>query len=221
MSRQVKNIKDYSNKLYVFLVLNCIIYMCFSLPEGFSLSHANDTYTNVFVKNGIAVASTTIIVFLLNGLLTSDFKAKLVFWRRRHVYPGFRVFTTLIDKDCRINRGALENIYGKLPIEPNAQNELWYKIFKKDEFHPMVFDSHRSFLLSRDLTAFSFLLLCMYPMLALVASLFFLVSCSSLIGYLLFLLAQYLSCSLVSQHYGNRFACNVLAHASVFNTAGN
>jgi hypothetical protein len=208
-----ENIKNYTRSLCVVLAVNCIIYMFFSLPEGFTFD-ANYIYNNLFVKSSIVFVGATVIIFLLNGLLTSDFKARLVFWRRENAYPGTRIFTDLMDKDYRIDRSVLEKSYGTLPVDPKSQNQLWYKIFKKFEFEPMVFDAHRSFLLARDITGFSFLFLCTYPMSALIAAFVFEIAFSSLIQYLLLLGVQYFISSLVSQHYGKRFACNVLAQAS-------
>ena len=101
-----------------------------------------------------------------------------------------------------------------LPTIPEKQNQLWYKMYKEFEFHPMIFASHRNFLLSRDLTGFSFLFVVTYPIAVVVAAFVLKELYSSFFWYLGFLVAQYIVCSLVSRNYGNRFACNVLAQAS-------
>lgn len=214
MYQSKENIKNYSGKLAIFLTLNSIIFLIFALPKFLSVSHINKIYKEYFTESGLLSVSLIIIVFILNGLLTSDFKAKLVFWRRKNVYPGFRVFTELSQSDPRIDKNNLRQFYGGFPTDPIEQNKLWYKIYKDNENHSMIFESHRNFLLSRDLTGFSFILICLYPLSIVVARHIFEGSLKNMFWYLLFLIVQYVGFSWVSRIYGNRFACNVLAQGS-------
>lgn len=214
MDKTKENAKNYSGKLYTFFALNCIVFIMFALPGTSSISDINEIYNSYFAKSGIVLTSASFVVFILNGLITPDFKAKLVFWQKNNVYPGFRVFTDLLVKDPRIDKAILEKAYGELPKMPIEQNQLWYKIYKRYEFQSMIFNSHRNFLFSRDLTGFSFLFMCVYPISTVISIIIFGGSFSSLLWYLVFLVTQFIICSLVGRNYGNRFACNVLAQAS-------
>ncbi len=214
MNKTRDNLKNYSGKLSLFLVLNSLAFIVFALQINLPISEINVLYNEYYANSGLVLVSSYLIVFVLNGVLSSDLKAKLVFWRTTYVYPGFRVFTELSSKDSRIDKAELERKYGILPTIPKNQNQLWYKMYKKFEFHPMIFASHRNFLLSRDLTGFSFLFVLTYPIAVVVSAVIFKEFYSSLFWYLGYLVAQYMVCALVSRNYGNRFACSVLAQAS-------
>lgn len=213
MSNQGKNIKTYSHYLWIFIAINFVVYLCFVLNKDFNFDFINETYK--VINNSIIAIFSTLITFILNGLLTSNFKATLVFWKTKNSYPGFRIFTKHMYKDCRIDRAILIKKYGELPVEPREQNKLWYKIFKSYEFDPMVFNSHRNFLLSRDLTGLSFLFLIIYSIASIISKIIFSIQINLLLMYISILILQYLILAIVSQNYGIRFACNVLAKASL------
>jgi len=204
-----RNIKNYSLYLNVFLVINTIIFLWF-VKQDFNFKLFNE---NLYKYSIVIVCS--LITFILNGLLPSDFKAILVFWKKENPYPGYRAFTDFLNKESyRIDKSVLIEKYGELPTQHQEQNKLWYKMYKKNEFDPMIFDSHRNFLLSRDLTGLSFVFLCIYSISALISKILFKINFKLLLIYIIFLLLQYLVLSKVSQNYGNRFVCNVLAKES-------
>lgn len=84
----------------------------------------------------------------------------------------------------------------------------------------MIFESHREFLLSRDLTTLGFLFLVLFSIGAL-----FLINYSKYkYLYILYLFFQYIILAIYSRNKGNRFVCNVIAieacadkSSSVFN----
>lgn len=202
-----KNIKSYSNYLWTFIIVNLSIYLCITLKKNIDFNNVNSVYKNLCIKDGIIATASAFITFILNGIISPNLKAILVFWRIKNPLPGCRVFTKLINNDYRINRSDFIKKYGDLPTEPQAQNQLWYKIYKTNEFHPMIFDSHKNFLISRDLTALSFLFLIIYTVAIIITD----VIISTKLAYLCFLIIQYVIMALVSQHHGNRFTCNCLA----------
>jgi len=202
-----KNIKNYTQHLWVFTIVNFCIFLCIFLGKDISFNNINEAYKSLTVKDGFLVAVSTLITFVLNGLLTSNMKYVLVFWRLKYPLPGCRVFSELINKDCRIDKNVLIEKYGTLPVEPEAQNKLWYKIYKPNEFDSMIFDSQRSFLLSRDLTGLSFLFFIVFSVATLLSG----TKINLVLIYMGFLLIQYIILALVCRNYGNRFACNALA----------
>lgn len=213
MAKEGENLKNYSKHLWTFIVVNSIILLCIVYNNSLSFNFINDTYKNIFGKGIIAACSAT-IPFILNGLLTSDLKAILVYWRINNFYPGHRIFTEIMNQDCRIDKSVLIKQYGVLPTLPQEQNKLWYKIFKSYEYDTMIFQSHRDSLLSRDLTGLSFIFLVLYPIAAILLSYSYNIGRNILFFYIGFLALQYIVLALVSKHYGIRFACNVLAKAS-------
>ena len=96
---------------------------------------------------------------VVNGLLDSNTKARLVFWRWSDPLPGSFAFSRYMHRDPRVDLKALRKALGRLPIKPREQNALWYRLFKSVEREPTVVDAHRQFLLTRDYAAVAFLLL--------------------------------------------------------------
>ena len=95
---------------------------------------------------------------ILDGIVTPDFKAVLVYWRLKNTLPGHRAFSVHAKADPRVDMKALEDKYGPLPSKASEQNELWYKLSKGTANMASVDQAHYSWLLSRDLTNLSFAL---------------------------------------------------------------
>ncbi|KZL93242.1 hypothetical protein [Clostridium magnum] len=206
-----KNLKDYDKQLVTFFIVNIVIFLCFVINKNISIDALNQGYKNINLSEGIiAGGAGSIAVFILRGILSTNFKAILVFWRIKNPLPGCRIFTEIGKKDCRIDFDALENEHGELPKDPQEQNVLWYRLSQKHKDEEMVHKSHRDFLFSRDLTALSFLFLIFYS----AAAIFVSRDLKSIWYYLMLLVLQYVIFSIVSRNYGVRFACNVLAKES-------
>jgi hypothetical protein len=150
------------------------------------------------------------VLFILNGLLTPNQKAILVFWRFRHILPGNRAFSFHAHKDARIDSKNLALLYPNLPRNPVDQNRLWYKIYKSNSGDIAIVKSHKDFLLARDLTSMSFLFLIGIGIPSLI-----LVRQPIKWYYAVFLLIQYLIMVILAKNHGNRFVRNVLAHESI------
>ena len=159
----------------------------------------------------VPVALTVVLAGLANGLIDPNNKARLVFWRWADPLPGCRAFSHYASRDPRIDVVALEQSLGSFPTEPRAQNVLWYRLYKSVDDAPAVADAHRNFLLMRDYTAMSFLILVVAGPLAIAL----VPSLSTTAGYLVVLLAQYLLACQAAAHYGVRFVTTVLALKAV------
>jgi hypothetical protein len=157
-----------------------------------------------FAPVGIAVVITT----LLNGLISADMKARLVFLRWTYPLPGHRAFSKSALRDPRISVDKLtQAISGKIPNDPSEQNALWYSFYKLYKNEPTVIHVHREFLLMRDYTAFALLFLIGFGM---SAWLFFPTPQSAQI-YSISLVAQLLLARQAAATYGVRFVTTVLA----------
>jgi hypothetical protein len=157
-----------------------------------------------FAPVGIAVVITT----LLNGLISADMKARLVFLRWTYALRGHRAFSKYALRDPRISADKLtQAISGNVPNDPPEQNALWYSFYKTYKNEPTVIHAHREFLLMRDYTALALLFLIVF---GISAWLFFSTSQSALF-YSIFLVAQLLLARQAASTYGVRFVTTVLA----------
>ena len=150
-------------------------------------------------------------VIVLEGIIHSNHKAMLVFWRRKNPLPGCRAFSDIAPNDPRISMEHLKKMYPEgMPENPKEQNAAWYDLYKQHQNKPIVYDAHRFFLLTRDLAVMTFILM---PF-CIVAHLFW-KSAPTTIGYHVLTLAviAILVC-LSAQSYGKRLVENVFAEAT-------
>ena len=97
-----------------------------------------------------------VIVKVLNGIISPDIKAHLVFWRIHNPLPGSRAFSKHIYSDPRLDPDYWSKV---VPPEtsPDRQNTEWYRIYSRVRECTAVREAHRSFLFCRDLTCLSVL----------------------------------------------------------------
>lgn len=109
----------------------------------------------------ILPALLSIFVMVMDSLPGEHAKAALVFWRLRNPLPGTRAFTRdNLDRDPRIDKGKLRAVVGgELPRWPREQNSTWYGLYRSVEADPRVQGVHTEYLILRDLTWFSVVLL--------------------------------------------------------------
>lgn len=156
----------------------------------------------------VPIGMALVIATVLNGVLSADAKARLVFPRWHHALPGHRAFSKYALHDPRIDIAALEKLHGSaLPVDPVEQNRTWYRIFKDTENAPAVRQVHRDFLLLRDYTGLCVVFIVFYGS----AALYTVPSTRIGLIYLLLLLAQYLIVRQSAFNYGIRFVTTVLA----------
>jgi hypothetical protein len=159
-------------------------------------------------KNIGSVAVAFAITTILNGLLSSDAKARLIFWRWRNPLPGCRAFSHYLTRDPRIDFGALERALGTLPTEPAAQNALWYqRIYKIVQNDPVVLQVHKDFLFSRDYTALSLLFLVFLG----AAGAYAIAAPKTMWIYLALLAAQLVATMIAARNYGTRLVTTSVA----------
>ncbi|MGO9837797.1 MAG: hypothetical protein ACLP1X_26715 [Polyangiaceae bacterium] len=102
-----------------------------------------------------------LLVVAVDALPGPDLKAQVVFIRRRHPLPGSRAFERAnLDRDTRIDRDRLRALVGgAFPRAPDDQNATWYRLYKKQEDDARVEHAHFQWILFRDLTWLSLVLL--------------------------------------------------------------
>ena len=103
----------------------------------------------------------SIVVMAVDSIPGPYVKAVLVFWRVRDPLPGSRVFDKAqLDRDPRIDKARLRaRAGGRCPQSALEQNRLWYKLYRTVENDARALGVHKDYLVLRDITWFSVLLL--------------------------------------------------------------
>ncbi|MFG7488769.1 hypothetical protein [Methylorubrum rhodesianum] len=202
-----KSLKDQNRAaLWATIAVNVVALYGFSQYEAVSSSGIKGLLAGAtsLVPMALALVATT----LANGFLSAETKARLVFLRWRHALPGHRAFSKFAVSDPRVDIDGLKRLLGKdWPDTPEAENRVWYRLFKDTENDPVILWAHREFLFTRDYAAFAALFLVVFG----VAAGFTVRPPSTLAAYLALLILQFLLARHVAATYGNRLVCTVLA----------
>lgn len=186
--------------LATYLVANVIVYALIipQVSDDPSLVQIDLTWlTGILAPTVVGSLFATI----LNLLTPEGLKHVLVFWRLRDVLPGHRAFSVWANKDSRFQVSQLKAKITPWPSTTKAENAEWYRLLKAHEALPFVRDAHQQFLLARDLTAMTPVLL-----IAFVASRFVMgspLSKASWIGYI-FAIVEFVIVALAGRFAGNR-----------------
>jgi hypothetical protein len=205
-----KSLKDQNRwQLWVIVVANSLFLYGVVKANAIAVTGLRAAFTDIqsLIPVGLALVITTV----LNGVISAETKARLVFLRWHDVLPGHRAFSIYAMSDPRVDRAALIKLHGgPLPVNPVEQNQAWYRIYKAVENAPAVRQVHRDFLLLRDYTALSTLLILIYGTLAL----YVIRSKEVAAMYLVFLVLQYAVVRHAASNYGIRFVTTVLAQGA-------
>ncbi|MDM1068749.1 MULTISPECIES: hypothetical protein [unclassified Myroides] len=207
MEKEVNLKAKNTPQLWILLSANILIICGVFFPLYFK--EITQEFDVIFILKGLGASIAPLLLFLLNGLLSSNQKAVLVFWKFKNPLPGSVAFSRISKEDPRIDRKKLKEIYGSLPKNPLDQNKLWYKIYRKNSLDIVISESHRAFLLARDLTSLCFLFIVFIGLPAILIA-----SRPISVYYFCFLLVQYLLVVKGAQNRGRRFVANVLAKES-------
>lgn len=194
-------------KLAAFVIANVVVFWSLLVAQDSDPVSIIARLSEVSLGGAAFGLLMPAVVVVLNGLVTPEKKAVLVFWRVRDPLPGCRAFSDFVHRDPRIDVPALQERLGSFPSEPKDQNTLWFRLLRKHDARPAVEAAHRDYLLTRDLTTLSFLFF-------LVLGPAIVVTPADLIVKALYLLALagvYLVTRHSAQNYGEGFVCTVLA----------
>jgi hypothetical protein len=196
--------------LWSFVGLNVAVFLSLAATRHFDSVSIEFWWTHVTAKNGIFAASIPLAVIIFAGLLSDTNKARLVFWRWHQPLPGTRVFSELISTDSRIDLAVLKKHIGKFPRRPQEQNALWYKLYRKHKMTRSVWESHKVYLLTRDMSTIAALAALLFS----VGAAFARIDLWATLIYSIFLTAQYVFIAKAAHNYGNRFVLNVICEES-------
>ena len=212
----MKDTTDYSSKTLkgrnlLWLVATLVLDVLVLLIVAFHTAIDDLTPTKVAVIRISLTALLPIPVLILSSLISSDHKAILVFWRIKHSLPGARAFSVHASADHRIDLAKLRKNVGEFPTAERDQNSKWYGLYKQVDSDASVVDSHKNYLLFRDIAAMSLLLVPTLPLVLYFSDIDSTRMCVSAAWFL----GQYLITAFAARTTGIRFVQNVLAvHAS-------
>lgn len=212
----MRDTKDYGSKTLkgrnlAWLVATFILDFLVLLVLAFHTTIENLTPTRLAVIRASLTALLPIPVLIFSSLISADHKAILVFWRCKHPLPGSRAFSVHAPADHRIDLSKLKKNVGEFPVGERDQNAKWYGLYKQVDSDPSVADSHKNYLLFRDIAAMSILLVPVVP----VVMYFNDVDRTGILICAALFLGQYLIAAFAARNTGVRFVQNVLAvHAS-------
>ncbi|MDP9607496.1 UNVERIFIED_ORG: hypothetical protein J2W38_007321 [Variovorax paradoxus] len=208
--------KDYSSKTLkgrnlAWLVATLVLDVLVLLVIAFHTAIDDLTPTKVAVIRASLTTLLPVPALILSSLISSDHKAILVFWRLQHPLPGARAFSVHAPADPRIDLEKLKKNVGEFPDAQREQNSKWYGLYKQVDSDPSVVDSHKNYLLFRDIAVMSLLLVPVLPLaMYLIGADWTRISISAA-----WFLGQYLITAFAARTTGIRFVQNVLAvHAS-------
>lgn len=203
-----RNIKDYDGILTKFVFLNSMLILIMLSIVNIKNSDSILDLVKKVQTSGIGLIFASILTLLINGILKTDYKNIMVFWKVKQPLPSYRVFSHLVKNDHRIDYDELNTKYNPLPLDPESQSKLWYKLLKKYPDDEMILQSHRDYLLYRDLTAISFLLSVIYLITFLLLKI---LGINISILLIIVFLMEYLILLIAARAKAERFVLNVVS----------
>ena len=197
-------------RLRLFVTLNALFFFVLFSSEDITTAIQLQQFEGLISPKAVLGLVLAFATLVLDGIVSADTKAILVYWRLRNPLPGGEAFTKHGPADARVDMRSLERMFGPFPVPANEQNQLWYRLFKAVEDQPSVSQAHRMSLLTRDLASLSFVL----------APLFAILGAALRIGMLPWailvtvLTVQFLVLRIVAANSGRRFVTTVLAESA-------
>ncbi len=206
-----KLIKEQNRKwLISYILFHIVLFALFTASLNPTFKDVDELLSLLKSPSGFFPLLAFPIIIILDGVIHSDYKAMLIFLRVKYALPGHRAFSDIAKYDSRINYEKLISLYPKgLPVEPQDQNNEWYELYRQFSNRPVVYDSHKSFLLTRDLASLTFLL----TPFCLIAHILWKTSPITILYHIILLICITIILCVASQNYGKRFVSNVLIEA--------
>lgn len=144
------SLKD-NNNIKLFGLISAALLVCSWFQFGMLVKHELTDY----LLFGAYSALFSAVVVMINNVMPSALKHKIVFTRWKHELPASRL-DAICKKDPRILFKEVENKWPEIfssETDPHTRNGLWYKqIYKTVVDRPEVSHAHQNFLLYRDVS---------------------------------------------------------------------
>jgi len=173
----MNSIKDYRNKeLLCYIVANVVTILLilkiirFDNFGDFSFAQ----FLNI-ISTALVTSCISVFVFLFDSLIYGRHKDKIVdLWRKRY---GEVVFSKIKNgvNDIRFTKEQVlrkyKKIYDNYPSKKSErfsyENSNWYSLYSKYKKIEMIYNSHRDYLLCRDINVSTYFILIIYVILSL------------------------------------------------------
>jgi len=208
-----KTLKSQNRKwLTGYLLAQVLLFGLFCGVVAFSLEDFDELLSRIKTPGGLFPLIAFPLSIVLEGILSNNYKAILVFWRLRNPLPGCRAFSDIARQDPRIDMDRLVELFPEgLPQEPAKQNREWYRLYRKYKSEPVVLDAHKSFLLTRDLATLTVIII---PV-CLIGHFIWGTPAQLIFYYIAVEVIALIGITIASRNYGKRFVANVLVEAGL------
>lgn len=208
-----KYLKSENRKwLISYVFAQFVFFALFAGIIPLTFNDSNSFLENIRDPQGLVSLLAIPLTIILEGLISSDNKARIVFLRIKNCMPGSRAFSKIAVKDHRVDIDKLRSLYPEgLPETPEAQNKAWYQLYRKHSEKLRVQEAHRAFLLTRDFTA----LTVVFIPISIAAHLIWGTPWPGIFRHILLLAGFFIFMIVSAQTYGKRFVANVLVEATL------
>ena len=169
------DIKDYrNNELKNYVIGNILLVLYFSGMFDKIFSQDINSNLNIWgtvIESALISSIIYIYVFLLDSMIPGDIKQKIAYFHIGKL-PGYTIFTKMKEgeKDDRFTQADVmkkySQIYTNMPVNKKErekyENAQWYKIYKDCRNENKILIANRDFLLCRDITIITMMLLILY-----------------------------------------------------------
>lgn len=169
------DIKDYrNNELKNYVIGNILLLLYFSGMFDKIFSQDINSNLNIWgtvIESALISSIIYIYVFLLDSMIPGDIKQKIAYFHIGKL-PGYTIFTKMKEgeKDDRFTQADVmkkySQIYTNMPVNKKErekyENAQWYKIYKDCRNENKILIANRDFLLCRDITIITMMLLILY-----------------------------------------------------------
>ncbi len=200
-----------ANKLALVGLLAANVVVFYGVVQNDAIITGSWSAISSQLSKAVPAALCLALIGILNGQLSADAKARIVFMRWRNALPGCQAFTRYAKADPRVDLASIERTHGPLPTEPREQNALWYRLYKSVDTEPSIIQVHREFLFARDYTGMALLILIGLGTAGFVQ----IPSTGTALIYLGVLLVQFILAGQAARNHGRRFVTTVLALRAV------
>lgn len=211
------NIKDYRNKeLLWYMVAQIFIIVIFQNPclLKFNLNDWQETTIKV-ITSTVFSSIISVLSFVFDAMFSDELKYKLLYFGMSR--PGETIFEDIKNRhsDFRYTKEkalqVYKEIYDNLPEsqinKKMYENNKWYQIYANHRNVPMIFNSHREYLLCRDIYFATIIIIAFYVLITA------LINDISFSWKLLVLETAFLICSnIAARQRGKKFVANVIAY---------
>ena len=212
----MNNIKDYRSKeLLWYIIAQILLVIVFQNSDILKLDF------DKMIELATAIVSSTltssvigVMSFVFDSIFSDELKSKLLYFGFKR--PGECVFENIKNKHCDFRytkeraMDAYKEIYENMPNDKKRkkayQNDQWYKIFSKHQDFIMVSNSHRDYLLCRDIYFATIMVVVFYVLISIL-----LVKVTFSWKLLVFEFVLLLVSNFATRQRGKRFVSNVIA----------